>query len=183
MTIIIEFAKLLPNFTTQIEQQDQIHILKNGAFELALLITASNYDLHTDRITVNDVSIPLSSFECLDESESILGHSITNNIRELAMFSLSTSEKALLAATIIMEPAACQQKLVEKIRMHLKQQLISRPADDEANTDLYGRLFNFVEHLGESRNLHLKCLKRFRSEMPEVVAQMPPLYRELFLGL
>lgn len=54
---IIEFAKLIPGFLS-LPQDDQIILLKGGAFELALIRAAQLYSLEHNAVIIDDCCVP-----------------------------------------------------------------------------------------------------------------------------
>lgn len=55
---IIEFAKLVPGFS-ELPQDDQIMLLKGGAFEIALIRGSQLYSNEHDTIIVDDMALPV----------------------------------------------------------------------------------------------------------------------------
>ncbi|CAD5206445.1 unnamed protein product [Bursaphelenchus okinawaensis] len=182
ITSVIEFAKSIKNFTF-IDQNMQIAILKNVAFEVALVMAPHmmSLDDNEDSIIVDDVRLPLSFFQCVDSLDNDFGTSLINHLRELASFHLTNQEVGLLAAAILMKSADCQHEFVEQLKDHLKQHLSSRAIVEDNTVDVFGRLWSFVNQLSNLKHQHHECLHRLLHENQSFCDKLSPLYRELFL--
>uniref|UniRef100_A0A1I7SAA5 Nuclear hormone receptor HR3 n=1 Tax=Bursaphelenchus xylophilus TaxID=6326 RepID=A0A1I7SAA5_BURXY len=182
ITSVIEFAKSIHNFTL-IDQSTQIEILKNVAFEVAVVMAPHLMELDNNgTIIIGDVRLPLSYFACIDDMDYNFGLSLIHHLQELALFNLTNQEVALLSAAILMQSADCQHEFVEKLKEHLKQHISTRAVIEENTGDMFGRLWNFVSQIGNLKRQHSECLHRFLNQNQAFYEELPPLYKELFWG-
>lgn len=100
---IIEFAKLIPGFM-KLQQDDQIMLLKGGAFELAVIRMSQLYDLSTDSILFAGIYLPVYVFNSDDPTEQRFIQEIFHIVRELASYCLTDTEVALYSAMVLMSP-------------------------------------------------------------------------------
>ncbi|KAI6232949.1 putative nuclear hormone receptor HR3 [Aphelenchoides fujianensis] len=173
---IIEFAKSIRYFT-DIDNGDQVNLLKRSAFELAVIAMSMHYNVENRTLTVDDVHLPIDSFNCHDATDQKFGQELLHCIETLATFRLNSAEVALLSAIVLMGDT--QQEFVEKMREALYSEFAAR--FEEGPFPLFKRLWDQVIRLRDVGKQHLVALTRFQHTVPEELAQeLPPLYVECF---
>ncbi|KAI6182358.1 putative nuclear hormone receptor HR3 [Aphelenchoides bicaudatus] len=173
---IIEFAKSIPNFST-VEQSQQITLLKQSAFELAIIGISQHYNMANETLTVDDVALPIKCFSCADLEDMEFGRELIQCIHLLASFHLNNTEIALLSAIVLMNSSETQKDFVLKTQQCLYTEFSAR--FEESPQALLNRLLSLVGRLNELSRRHILCLNRFQSGGHHQV-DLPPLYKELF---
>uniref|UniRef100_A0A183GIQ8 Nuclear receptor domain-containing protein n=1 Tax=Heligmosomoides polygyrus TaxID=6339 RepID=A0A183GIQ8_HELPZ len=65
---IIEFAKMIDGFM-RLGQEEQIHLLKGGVFELAIVELSSRYSPETQTLSMDNIVLPLHNLNITDQIE------------------------------------------------------------------------------------------------------------------
>ncbi|KAI6178786.1 putative nuclear hormone receptor HR3 [Aphelenchoides besseyi] len=174
---IIEFAKSIRNFT-DIEQPEQINLLKRAAFELAIIAMSLHYNLENRTLMIDDVTLPIQYFSCNDSMDHDFGFNMIGCIEALTAFQLTIREVALLSALVLMGDT--QPEFSDKMREAILSEFAAR--SEEGPISIYKRLWEQVPRLRDLARQHLVVLTRFQHTVSEpLLAQnLPPLYKELF---
>ncbi|EYC16663.1 hypothetical protein Y032_0033g2772 [Ancylostoma ceylanicum] len=197
---IIEFAKMIDGFM-RLGQEEQIHLLKGGVFELAVVELSSRYSPETQTLSMDNIVLPLHNLTITDQIEASSGFLFfpflvsKNNafiecsypfqvrfvqefhqcLHDLAVCQLTSSEVALLCAILLLEPASTEQATCERLRTVLAQSLAARVGSDAQ------RVWDTLPRLKQTAHLHLILLGQLRAQFPaETEAGLPALYKELF---
>lgn len=104
---IIEFAKMVPGFM-KLPQDDQIVLLKAGAFELVVLRVSRHLDPATNSVLFGETLLPPEAFMTADTVEMKLVSSIFEVARLLAELKLSDTQLALFSAYVLLSPGIYQ---------------------------------------------------------------------------
>lgn len=192
---IIDFSKMVPGFM-QLQQDDQISLLKSGSYGIMLLYATQAYVPERNCFLYNkqalNVEQLLGQHAGLDEDEKYFIQENLEFIRQLKQFQLSSSEVALLSAIILFNPENMNlndiksihhthQRFIEILRMDMEN---NRPATATGQSSLekqqmLQQLLNLitvsVRRLTQS---HFELVKAFKIKNPHV--EFPPLHRELF---
>ncbi|GAU92736.1 hypothetical protein RvY_04780 [Ramazzottius varieornatus] len=181
---VIEFAKLLPGFMN-LEQEDQITLLKSGSFEIAVIRISRCYDPTANIVLYGDRFVPIEAFSTGETDEFQFVTSIFEFAKSIIDLNLTESELALFSAAALMSPDRAglrKVQLVNELFNHVVTALrteLSRSKPYETRT--FDRL---VAKLGTLRQLstqHLYLLTNFkRAAPPSIDRQIPPLHNELF---
>jgi len=186
---IIEFAKMVPGFMTRFNQEDQIVLLKRGAFELAVIRMSRYYDLSQNAVLFGDFMLPMEAFMTTrDTNEMKLVSQIFDFARGLAEFRLSDEQLALYSGYILLQDdrqglrnANEVRRLNEAVLAALHRELTNNPPHVPTKGDVS------ILHLLQSRRhalreisfLHLEALAKFKSSSSPSL-EFPALHRELF---
>ncbi|KIH64651.1 zinc finger, C4 type [Ancylostoma duodenale] len=197
---IIEFAKMIDGFM-RLGQEEQIHLLKGGVFELAVVELSSRYSPETQTLSMDNIVLPLHNLTITDQIEATLNSVIHRVLirfsllivekttvvlvrfvqefhqclHDLAVCQLTSSEVALLCAILLLEPASTEQATCERLRSVLAQSLAARVGSDAQ------RVWDTLPRLKQTAHLHLILLGQLRAQFPaETEAGLPALYKELF---
>jgi len=100
---IIEFAKMVPGFM-KLPQDDQIVLLKAGAFELVILRITRHYDYNSNSVLFGETILSPDAFETNDTTELKLLQSIFEGVRALAELKLTETQIALYSAFVLLSP-------------------------------------------------------------------------------
>jgi hypothetical protein len=100
---IIEFAKMVPGFM-KLPQDDQIVLLKAGAFELVVLRITRHYDTATNSVLFGETLLPPEAFMTADTTEMKLIETIFEGVRALAELKLTDTQLALYSAFVLLSP-------------------------------------------------------------------------------
>jgi len=100
---IIEFAKMVPGFM-KLPQDDQIVLLKAGAFELVVLRVSRHFDPATNSVLFGETLLPPEAFRTADTTEMKLVLSLFDLARTLAELKLSDAQLALYSAYVLLSP-------------------------------------------------------------------------------
>jgi len=106
---IIEFAKMVPGFM-KLPQDDQIVLLKAGAFELVVLRVSRHYDPGTNSVLFGETLLPPEAFMTSDTSEMKLISSIFEVGRAVAEMKLNDTQLALYSAYVLLSPGRITYK-------------------------------------------------------------------------
>ncbi|XP_071748157.1 probable nuclear hormone receptor HR3 isoform X5 [Lepeophtheirus salmonis] len=185
---IIEFAKMVPGFM-KFPQDDQITLLKGGAFELAVIRMSRYFDLSQNAVLFFDIMLPMESFMTTgDTGEMNLVNQIFDLAKGFAELQLSEVTLALYSAYILLQEDRTGLKSVEEIRklnqavfQTLQRELTNRPpmVPTKGDVSVLTKLLNKRHTLREINFLHTEALTRFRSGNGSMI-EFPALYRELF---
>uniref|UniRef100_A0A5S6QDB1 Nuclear hormone receptor HR3 n=1 Tax=Trichuris muris TaxID=70415 RepID=A0A5S6QDB1_TRIMR len=177
---IIEFAKLLPGFM-KLQQDDQIMLLKGGAFEVAVIRMSSLYDLNMDTVLYGNVYIPTAFFCSDDAVEQQFVLNIFALVRELASMFLTETEVGLYSALVLMCPGrAGLRNQLEVREMHdlfydcLANEIRTTHPNDPT---LLQRLTSCMNTLQDLAVQHVNVLSKFKKL---ALVELPALYKELF---
>eukprot|EP00096_Caligus_rogercresseyi_P003019 TRINITY_DN1551_c0_g2_i1.p1 TRINITY_DN1551_c0_g2~~TRINITY_DN1551_c0_g2_i1.p1 ORF type:complete len:676 (+),score=199.09 TRINITY_DN1551_c0_g2_i1:459-2486(+) len=185
---IIEFAKMVPGFM-KFPQDDQITLLKGGAFELAVIRMSRYFDPSQNAVLFFDVMLPMECFMTTgDTGEMNLVNQIFDLAKGLAELQLSEVTLALYSAYILLQEDRTGLKSIEEIRklnqavfQTLQRELTNRPplVPTKGDVSVLTKLLNKRHTLREINFLHTEALTRFRSGNGGMI-EFPALYRELF---
>jgi len=186
---IIEFAKMVPGFMTRFNQEDQIVLLKRGAFELAVIRMSRYYDLSQNAVLFGDFMLPMEAFMTTrDTNEMKLVSQIFDFARGLAEFRLSDEQLALYSGYILLQDdrqglrnAGVVRELNQAVCQALQRDLMNNPPHVPTKGDVS------ILHLLQSRRhalreisfLHSEALAKFKSSSSPGL-EFPALHRELF---
>ncbi|ETN75517.1 zinc finger, C4 type [Necator americanus] len=171
---IIEFAKMIDGFM-RLGQEEQIHLLKGGVFELAIVELSSRYSPETQTLSMDNIVLPLHNLNITDQIEVRFVQEFHQCLHDLAVCQLTSSEVALLCAVLLLEPASTEQTTCERLRTVLAQSLAARVGTDAQ------RVWDTLPRLKQTAHLHLILLGQLRAQFPaETEAGLPALYKELF---
>ncbi|CAJ0593428.1 unnamed protein product [Cylicocyclus nassatus] len=126
---IIEFAKMIDGFM-RLGQEEQIHLLKGGVFELAIVELSSRYSPETQTLSMDNIVLPLHNLNITDQIEVRFVQEFHQCLHDLAVCQLTSSEVALLCAVLLLEPASTEQATCERLRTVLAQSLAARVGGD-----------------------------------------------------
>ncbi|KRY53367.1 putative nuclear hormone receptor HR3 [Trichinella britovi] len=177
---IIEFAKLVPGFM-KLQQDDQIMLLKGGAFEVSLIRMSTLYDITADCVLYGGIYMPVTFFCSEDAAEQQFIVNVFNLVRELAACFLTESEIALYSALVLMSPGRNGIRNQTSIReMHelffdcLAHEIRNNHPND---LTLMPRLTSYLTTLQEVASQHVAVLAKFKKVS---MVELPALYKELF---
>ncbi|KRZ38615.1 putative nuclear hormone receptor HR3 [Trichinella pseudospiralis] len=177
---IIEFAKLVPGFM-KLQQDDQIMLLKGGAFEVSLIRMSTLYDITADCVLYGGIYMPVTFFCSEDAAEQQFILNVFNLVRELAACFLTESEIALYSALVLMSPGRNGIRNQTSIReMHelffdcLAHEIRNNHPND---LTLMPRLTSYLTTLQEVASQHVAVLAKFKKVS---MVELPALYKELF---
>lgn len=159
------------------EQPQQITLLKQAAFELAIIGISQHYNMDNESLTIDDVTLPVRLFNCSDPEDMEFGRELIHCLHSLASFRLNNTEIALLSAIVLMTSSDSQKDFVLKIQQCLYTEFSAR--FEETPQALLNRLLSLVSGLNELSRRHILCLNRFQNAGRNQV-ELPPLYKELF---
>jgi len=185
---IIEFAKMVPGFMTRFNQEDQIVLLKRGAFELAVIRMSRYYDLSQNAVLFGDFMLPMEAFMTTrDTTEMKLVSQIFDFARALAEFRLSDEQLALYSGYILLQDdrqglrnASEVRQLNQAVLAALHRELTNNPphVPTKGDVSILQLLTNRRLALREISFLHTEALVKFKSSSPGL--EFPALHRELF---
>lgn len=185
---IIEFAKMVPGFMTRFNQEDQIVLLKRGAFELAVIRMSRYYDLSQNAVLFGDFMLPMEAFMTTrDTTEMKLVSQIFDFARGLSEFRLSDEQLALYSGYILLQDdrqglrnASEVRQLNQAVLAALHRELTNNPphVPTKGDVSILQLLTNRRLALREISFLHTEALAKFRSSSPGL--EFPALHRELF---
>lgn len=171
---IIEFAKMIDGFM-RLGQEEQIHLLKGGVFELAIVELSSRYSPETQTLSMDNIVLPLHNLNITDQIEVRFVQEFHQCLHDLAVCQMTSSEVALLCSVLLLEPASSEQATCERLRGVLAQSLAARVGSDAQ------RVWDTLPRLKQTAHLHLILLGQLRAQFPaETEAGLPALYKELF---
>lgn len=171
---VIEFAKMIDVFM-RLGQEEQIHLLKGGVFELAVVELSSRYSPETQTLSMDNIVLPLHNLNITDQIEVRFIQEFHQCLHDLAICQLTSSEVGLLCAVLLLEPASTEQATCERLRNVLAQSLAARVGNDAQ------RVWDTLPRLKQTAHLHLILLGQLRVQFPsETEAGLPALYKELF---
>ncbi|VDP06163.1 unnamed protein product [Soboliphyme baturini] len=177
---IIEFAKLIPGFM-KLQQDDQIMLLKGGAFEVALIRMSSLYDFTNDSILYGGVYVPVQFFVSEDQMEQRFIHNIFSLVRELSSYCLTEAEVALFSAVVLMSPGRSgirnQSGIREMHELFFDCLITELRTNHAVDITLMPRLTSILSTLQELAAQHIVVLAKFKKL---ALVELPPLYKELF---
>ncbi|CAB4054639.1 NR1F4 [Lepeophtheirus salmonis] len=160
---IIEFAKMVPGFM-KFPQDDQITLLKGGAFELAVIRMSRYFDLSQNAVLFFDIMLPMESFMTTgDTGEMNLVNQIFDLAKGFAELQLSEVTLALYSAYILLQEDRTGLKSVEEIRklnqavfQTLQRELTNRPpmVPTKGDVSVLTKLLNKRHTLREINFLH-----------------------------
>ncbi|KAH9495821.1 hypothetical protein Btru_013394 [Bulinus truncatus] len=167
---VVCFAKKIPGFA-DLDQDDQISLIKGGCFEVACVVCAPFIDAETNSIFL----LGNSSIAMRDEMK--LGFPLGEHFVELLFnlsirlnaFSLRDSEKALFSALVLISPdrpGLKNREKVSKLQELLIQALqseISISHEDEGG--LFPRLLMSISSLRELGVEHRRMLESLKGQM------------------
>jgi len=187
---IIEFAKMVPGFM-RFNQDDQIVLLKKGAFELAIIRMSRYFDLSQNAVLFMNCMLPMEAFmNNRDTTEMKLVSQIFDFAKSIAEMRLSDVALALYSAYILLQEDRQSLRNVEEVRKlseavvgALQRELTKNPPNVPIKGDvsILSRLLNKRGALREISYLHTEALARFWSgtNLPPSY-EFPALHRELF---
>lgn len=100
---IIEFAKMVPGFM-KLPQDDQIVLLKAGAFELVVLRITRHFDPASNSVLFGDTLLPPEAFLTADTTEMKLVTSIFDVVRAVSELKMTDTMLALYSAFVLLSP-------------------------------------------------------------------------------
>lgn len=186
---IIEFAKMVPGFMNRFSQEDQIVLLKRGAFELACIRMSRYFDLSQNAVLFYDCMLPMEAFMTTrDTTEMKLVSQIFDFAKSLAEWRLSDVALALFSAYILLQDdrqglhhSDEVRRLNQAVVQALQRELTKNPPHVPVKGDvpILSRLINKRLALREISFLHMEALVKFKSSSRGNV-EFPALHRELF---
>lgn len=187
---IIEFAKMVPGFMTGFNQEDQITLLKKGAFELAVIRMSRYFDLSQNAVLFSDCMLPMEAFMTTrDTVEMNLVSQVFDFAKSLAELRLSDIALALYSAYILLQHDRPGLREAEQVRSlnqavltALHRELTENPPHVPLKGDVsvFNRVVNKRLALREISSLHMEALVKFKSSMSGNGLEFPALHRELF---
>lgn len=199
---------MVPGFM-QLQQDDQITLLKSGSYSIALLYAAQCYSLETNTIHMsNQKSVNVQQLMAelqqasaaaspkkltllsLDEQEVSFVQQNLEFVRQLKEFQLSNSELAVLSAIILFNhenPSlndhksvyCAQQRFVEILRQDVENNRNQQTPSSLEKQQIIQQLLNLV-------TVNLRHLSNLHFELIKSFkikhpqVEFPPLHRELF---
>jgi len=185
---IIEFAKMVPGFM-RFNQDDQIVLLKKGAFELAIIRMSRYFDTSQNAVLFMNHMLPMGAFmENRDTTEMKLVSQIFDFAKSLAEMELTDVALSLFSAYILLQEDRQNLKNIEEVRR--LNQAVARALDSElrkfppkvpvkGDVSVLSKLLNKRGALREISYLHTEALARFWSSLSTQI-EFPALHRELF---
>ncbi|ODN02202.1 putative nuclear hormone receptor HR3, partial [Orchesella cincta] len=182
---IIEFAKMVPGFM-RLPQDDQIVLLKAGAFELVVLRVSRHFDPVTNSVLFGETLLPPDAFLTADTTEMKLISSIFDVARALAELKLNETQLALYSAYVLLSPDRPGLKGTEEIgklnaavlrslRLEISK---THRHPIKGDVTVVDALTARVPQLRELSLLHLEALGRLRRMASHL--EFPALHKELF---
>ncbi|CAL1529221.1 unnamed protein product [Lymnaea stagnalis] len=167
---VVCFAKKIPGFA-DLDQDDQISLIKGGCFEVACVVCAPFIDAETNSIFL------LGNSSIVMRDEMKLGFPLGEHFVELLFnlsnrlnaFSLRDSEKALFSALVLISPDRPGLKNREKVSrlqellIQALQSEISASHEDEGG--LFPRLLMSISSLRELGVEHRRMLESLKGQM------------------
>ncbi|XP_011308051.1 probable nuclear hormone receptor HR3 isoform X2 [Fopius arisanus] len=184
---IIEFAKMVPGFM-KLTQDDQIVLLKAGAFEMAVLRMSRYLDLQQNCVLYGDTMLPQDAFYTTDTAEMKLVSCVFELARSIAELKLTESELALYSAVVLLNPERTGLKDVQDITklsqaviMALRYELDrNHVLPIKGDVTVCDALLAKIPQLKEVSLLHMDALIKFKRSQPPHIIDFPPLHKELF---
>ncbi|CAI4221694.1 unnamed protein product [Auanema sp. JU1783] len=174
---VIEFAKMVDGFM-RIAQEQQIQLLKNNVFEMALLSLSACYSCQNNCLVFGNKALPYYAIPVKEgDSEIALIVDVFGVLHDVSSLQLNTSELAMLSVIVLLENSEAQSETVEKMRTTLSNSLVSK----NGNLATYTKLMDVIPRLRGVSQSHRGLLLRFKEEHP--TAELPALYKELFSEL
>ncbi|XP_021962716.1 probable nuclear hormone receptor HR3 isoform X1 [Folsomia candida] len=182
---IIEFAKMVPGFM-KLPQDDQIVLLKAGAFELVVLRITRHFDPTTNSVLFGETLLPPEAFLTADTTEMKLVSSIFDVVRAVAELKLTDQMLALYSAFVLLSPDRPGLKGTGEIS-RLNGAVLRSLRYESAKTHRHpikgdvtvvDALLARVPQLRELGLLHLEALGRLKRMSPHL--EFPALHKELF---
>lgn len=187
ITQVVKFCKKLPGFT-EIEQDDQIRLIKQGAFEVmlarfSLLVDHQDqtmldptHQMRAKRVVIRQM--PMGQF--LDEFFSVA--------KEFNPLKLSDGEIGLFTAILIISPTRknlTNVRTVKKIQALFQQALFYLMKHNHADTDQkFSQLMSLIPMFHRINEEHFKALTSIRMELEsgKTNIMFPDLHQEVFDG-
>jgi nuclear receptor subfamily 1 group F protein 4 len=182
---IIEFAKMVPGFM-KLPQDDQIVLLKAGAFELVVMRITRHFDPATNSVLFGETLLPPEAFLTSDTTEMKLVSSIFDVVRAIAELKVTDTMLALYSAYVLLSPDRPGLKGTGEIT-RLNNAVLRALRYESAKTHRHpikgdvtvvDALLARVPQLRELGLLHLEALGRLRRMAPHL--DFPALHKELF---
>lgn len=171
-------------------QEDQITLLKKGAFELAVIRMSRYFDLSQNAVLFSDCMLPMEAFMTTrDTVEMNLVSQIFDFAKSLAELRLSDIALALYSAYILLQDDRPGLRNAEKVRSlnqavltALQRELSENPphVPIKGDVSVFNRVVNKRLALREISFLHMEALVKFKSSMSGNGLEFPALHRELF---
>lgn len=182
---IIEFAKMVPGFM-KLPQDDQIVLLKAGAFELVVLRVSRHYDSTSNSVLFGEILLPPEAFMTADTTEVKLVESIFEVAKLVGDLKLSDTQLALYSAFVLLSPDRSGIRGVSEISrlngavLRSLRYDVSRSHRHPIKGDVtvVDALLACVPQLRDVGVLHLEALGRLRRHSPHL--EFPALHKELF---
>jgi nuclear receptor subfamily 1 group F protein 4 len=182
---IIEFAKMVPGFM-KLPQDDQIVLLKAGAFELVVLRVSRHFDPATNSVLFGETLLPPEAFMTTDTIEMKLVSTLFDVARAIAELKLGDTQLALYSAFVLLSPDRPGLKGISEIS-RLNGAVLRSLRYEVARTNRHpikgdvtvvDALLARVPQLRDVGVLHLEALGRLRRTSPHL--EFPALHKELF---
>jgi len=182
---IIEFAKMVPGFM-KLPQDDQIVLLKAGAFELVVLRVSRHFDPATNSVLFGETLLPPEAFMTADTVEMKLVSTIFEVARIIAELKLSDTQLALYSAFVLLSPDRGGIRGITEIG-RLNAAVLRSLRYDVSRTHRHplkgdvtvvDALLACLPQLRDVGLLHLEALGRLRRMSPHL--EFPALHKELF---
>ncbi|CAG7816619.1 unnamed protein product [Allacma fusca] len=182
---IIEFAKMVPGFM-KLPQDDQIVLLKAGAFELVVLRVSRHFDPATNSVLFGETLLPPDAFLTADTTEMKLVSSIFDVARSIAEFKLNDTQLALYSAYVLLSherPGLKGTAEIHRLNTAVLRALRIEVAKThrhpiKGDVTVVDALTGLLPQLRELGLLHLEALGRLRRLSPHL--EFPALHKELF---
>ncbi|XP_012941338.2 mucin-19 [Aplysia californica] len=167
---VVCFAKKIPGFA-ELDQDDQISLIKGGCFEVACVVCAPFIDADTNSIFLlgNSSIVLRDEMKCGFPLGEHFVELLFNLSNRLNAFSLRNSEKALFSALVLISPdrpGLKNREKVSKLQELLIQALqseISASHSDEGG--LFPRLLMSISSLRELGVEHRRMLESLKGQM------------------
>jgi hypothetical protein len=176
---VINFVKEVPDFK-QLDEQDQVVIIRNAAIEVQLLNICDYYNSETSQIEIGQCSYPIHKLTSSGISSSSLDK-IHTFIRSIRALELREEEKALaLLIVLFSEDRGSKEEslsqLQESYAMTLKDLLDARKGQ-KSRRNVFAELM-FL--LSELRRLSVSCRPYLIAFSDSCHHHINPVLREIF---
>ncbi|XP_064604169.1 probable nuclear hormone receptor HR3 isoform X2 [Liolophura sinensis] len=183
ITSVVKFCKRLPGFT-EIDQDDQIRLIKQGSFEcllcrFSMLVDSDSYEMLDPDMTIRCTrevvrAMPMGDFF----EEFFVLAELFNPLK------LTDGEIGIFTALLAMCPERQELinvKTVTKIQALFFQALFFLMRKNHADAEgLFCQLLNTIPTLKQINEQHCMALNSIKMRSPKKAEDFPPLHQEVF---
>lgn len=183
ITLVVKFCKKIPGFS-EVSQDNQIQLIKQGAFEVLLCRFCMLVDIETEEMFDPDMQL-----KCPRDvvKKMPMGHFLEEFFKIASIFNplkLTDGEIGLFSTILLICPdrmSIDNKRAIEKLQMLLAQALYCLMKKNHPDCDsVFTRLMETIPIFRKISAQHSLALNSMKMAWPQEAQELPELHKEVF---